>query len=208
MKVGSILAGLAVCSFLMCGSSAAFAGRCLSSSPTIEEGKNPYAPITVRELTANEQEILERMFKSLSGAWSGGAESFFCRSAENPEDVETDAETARGRIQVDYEGNLAMTLNFHSPGKRTTRQGRLNLFRSSGMLRFDHDKDPGNVEVIEISDAGLAFLYRRVINTGLGSSRREFFLALACGDGTVTIEQKLYIQGRLSSGEVWRLKKE
>jgi hypothetical protein len=189
-------------------SAAAFGAECLSLSPTLQAGKNPYVAIVVRELAPDEKEILGRVFGSLPGSWKGSAESFFCRSAENPEDVAKDVESGKVRISVDYDGNLVMTADFYSDRDRTGRQEQLNLFRNDNRLRFDHDTGAGDVELIEISDARIAFLYRRVLQMGRGSSRREHYFTLALDGGAITIDRKLYIQGKLSSGEVWRLKKE
>jgi hypothetical protein len=193
---------------LVLSSSAAFGAECLSLSPTLQAGKNPYVQIIVRDLTLEEHKSLERMFRSMAGKWSGGAETFFCTSAENAADIDKDLETGNVLIALDYEGTLSMSAAFYSARKKARRQELLNLYPNNRRLRFNHDTGAGDVELIGITDTTISFLYRRVLTVGRGSSRREHFFALSFGGDTITIDQKLYIQGKLSSVEIWRLKKE
>jgi hypothetical protein len=206
---GALCTGLIfLVGFLCPGVSAAAGAECLSLSPTLQAGKNPYVRIEARELTPDEQSMVTRLFQSLIGNWSASAASFFCSSAENPDDIEKDLETGRARVNLSYDGHLEIDAEFYSSRKSARRQEKLNLYRSSHALRFAHDTSAGDVELIEIADGTLAFLYRRVLTLGRGSSRREHFFTLSSNGGAMVIEQKLYIQGKLSSGETWRLNKQ
>lgn len=182
--------------------------QCLGPSPTLRQGKNPYAPVSVRKLTPAEQQMTGDLFKSLAGDWHGQAESFFCTSADDPAEIERDRETIKADIGVDYYGNLSLNAAFYSRREKTSRQQVLTLYRNQGMLRIDHDTGAGDVQLIEVSDTRLAFLYRRVVPVGgSGSSRREYFFTLTTDGDSFTIEQRLYIQGKLSSGHTWRCKR-
>ncbi|RJQ65202.1 MAG: hypothetical protein C4519_28750 [Desulfobacteraceae bacterium] len=194
--------------FCLFTASICFGAQCLSLSPTLRGAKNAYAPITVRELTPGEQEGLGRLFRSLAGTWQGRADSFFCRSAEDPADVENDQEIMHAKVSVDYYGNWYMSADFYSAGKKAGRQEMLTLYQNNRKLRIDHDTGVGDVELIEVSDTTIAFLYRRFLSIGRsGSSRREHFFTLKAAGGSFTIEQLLYIQGKLSSGQTWRFER-
>jgi hypothetical protein len=58
-----------------------------------------------------------------------------------------------------------------------------------------------------VGDQTVAFLYRRVLPTGnkAGSSRSETFFTLRAGPRSLTMEQQIYVQAKLSSGYILRL---
>jgi hypothetical protein len=115
----------------------------------------------------------------------------------------------RADVDVDYYGNLLMAADFYDPVNRTRHQETLRLYLNNNRLRIDHDTGAGDVELIELGDQVVAFLFRRVIPTGgtSGSSRSETFFTLRAGRQSLTIEQQVYVQAKLSSGHVWRLQR-
>ncbi len=183
------------------------AQECLSPSPTTLSGKKSYDPIEIRELTADEHRQTVTLFKSLAGDWRGTADTFFCRSISDPRDVDRGHLEVRADVEVDYYGNLVMTADFYDPVNRTRHQETLRLYVTNNRLRIDHDTGAGDVELIELGDQVVAFLYRRVIPTGgaSGSSRSETFFTLRAGRQSLTIEQQVYVQAKLSAGHTWRL---
>ena len=185
------------------------AQECLSPSPTTLSGKKSYDPIETRELTPDEHRQTVTLFKSLAGDWRGTADTFFCRSISDPRDVERGRLEVRADVDVDYYGNLLMAADFYDPVNRTRHQETLRLYLNNNRLRIDHDTGAGDVELIELGDQVVAFLFRRVIPTGgtSGSSRSETFFTLRAGRQSLTIEQQVYVQAKLSSGHVWRLQR-
>jgi hypothetical protein len=188
--------------------SVSFGARCLSPSPTSRAGKNPYAPIVARDLSPAEQQMVRHLFKSLVGSWHGRARSFFCSSADDPSDVERDRETIRAGIRLDDDGNLCLNANFYSQRNHAGRQEVLTLYLVDHRLRIDHDTGAGDVQLIEVSAHTIAFLFRRVLPVGSsGSLRQEYFFTLRADGDSFSIEQQLYVQGKLSSGQTWRFER-
>lgn len=180
----------------------AWAQECLSLSPSIQAGKDPFAAIDVRELTAAEHEGLVRLFKSLAGDWQGQAETFFCRSTVDPADRIVEKLTAGAKVEVDHYGNLVLDGELFNAAERTRADKDLHLFLNERRVRIDHDTGAGDVEIQTIADRGLSFFYRRVVPAGRtgGSARREYFFSLQVDGKRLNIEQTLYVQGKLSSG--------
>ena len=185
------------------------AQQCLSPSPTTLAGGRSYDPIKDRELTREELATLQTLLKSLDGEWHGVSDTFFCKSISDPNDVEPGHLTIKARVSVDRNGNLLMEAELYDPENRTGSQETLRLYLNDKRLRIDHDTGAGDVELIEVGDHKVAFLYRRVNPTGkpTGSSRSETFVTLSTGERTLTIEKQIYIQAKLSSGYTWRLQR-
>ncbi|KJS28413.1 MAG: hypothetical protein VR64_24720 [Desulfatitalea sp. BRH_c12] len=199
LLVGAVVGGVLV--------QPSFAEQCLAPSPTLLKGEDPYAPIKDRDLTPGENDTLKRLYQSLTGNWRATAETFFCTSADDPDDVDSDRATGQAKVVVDYSGDLTMTAEFYSPRQKSSHQEILHMFQSNNRLRIEHDTGAGDVELIDISGHTISCLYRRIVPMGKGSSRREFFFTLHAAADAFTIEQQLYIQGRLSSGQSWHFKR-
>lgn len=187
----------------------AWADACLSPSPSIRAGKDPYGAIAPRELTPAEQEGLARLFKSLAGDWQGTVDTFFCSSTVDPADEEREHKTARAKVEVDHYGNLALWADLFSPEKRSASYETLRLYLNNRRLRIDHDTAAGDVELQTVTHQTLAFFYRRVAPSGAfgGSARREYFFTLQAEGNRFSFEQKIYVQGKLSSGYICRLER-
>lgn len=185
------------------------AQQCLSPSPTTLAGGRSYDPIKDRELTREELGTLQILLKSLNGEWRGVSDTFFCMSISDPDDVERGQLTIKAKVRVDRYGNLLMDAELYNPENRSGHQQTLRLYLNNKRLRIDHDTGAGDVELIEVSDQKIAFLYRRVNPTGksTGSSRSEIFFTLSTSERSLTIEQQIYVQAKLSSGYAWRLKR-
>ena len=178
------------------------AQECLSLSPSIQAGKDPFAAISPRDLTPAEYDGLVRLFKSLAGNWQGRGDTFFCRSTVDPADRILEKLTAAAKVEVDYYGNLAMDGELFNEADRTRSDKDLHLYLTNRRVRIDHDTGAGDVEIQNVSEHGLAFFYRRVVATGStgGSARREYFFSLQVEGNRLRIEQTIYVQGKLSSG--------
>ncbi len=177
------------------------AQECLSPSPSLKAGKDPYAAVNSRDLTPAEHEGLVRLFKSLAGDWQGRADTFFCRSASDPADRIVEQLTAAAKVEVDYYGNLVLDGELFNAADRTRADRDLHLFLNNRRLRVDHDTGAGDVEIQSVSESGFSCVYRRVAASGAtGSSRREYFFSLQVDGNRLSIEQTIYVQGKLSSG--------
>ncbi|MBI5552637.1 MAG: hypothetical protein HY911_14110 [Desulfobacterales bacterium] len=191
-----------VCLAWLAAASPSWGQECLSLSPSIQAGKDPFAAIEPRDLTAAEHEGLVRLFKSLAGNWQGRADTFFCRSTADPADRIVEKLAAGAKVEVDYYGNLVMDGELFNEADRTRADKDLYLYLNNRRLRIDHDTGAGDVEIQNISERGLSFFYRRVVATGStgGSARREYFFSLHVEGKRMQIEQTIYVQGKLSSG--------
>jgi hypothetical protein len=186
-----------------------WADECLSLSPSIQAGKDPYGAIAPRELTTAEHEGLARLFKSLAGDWQGTVDTFFCSSTVDPADEEREHKTTRAKVEVDHYGNLALRAELFSTEKKSASQETLRLYLNNRRVRIDHDTAAGDVELQAVTDRTLAFFYRRVAPSGAfgGSARREYFFTLQAEGNRFSYEQRLYVQGKLSSGYMCRLER-
>lgn len=191
-----------VCLTWLAAASPGWGQECLSLSPSIQAGKDPFAAIEPRDLTPTEFDGLVRLFKSLAGNWQGRADTFFCRSTVDPADRILEKLTAVAKVEVDYYGNLTMDGELFNEADRTRADKDLYLFLNNRRVRIDHDTGAGDVEIQSITERGLSFFYRRVVATGSkgGSARREYFFSLQVEDNRMQIEQTVYVQGKLSSG--------
>jgi hypothetical protein len=190
------------CLVWLTASAPAWAQECLSLSPSIQAGKDPFAAITPRELTPAEHDGMVRLFKSLAGNWQGRADTFFCRSTSDPSDRVLEKLNAAAKVEVDNYGNLVMDGELFNEADRTRSDKNLFLYLNNRRVRIDDDTGAGDVEIQTISEGGLSFFYRRVVATGRsgGSARREYFLSLQVEGNRLQIEQTIYVQGKLSSG--------
>lgn len=191
-----------LCLLWLAAAAPARSQECLSLSPSIQAGKDPFAAIDPRDLTPAEHEGLVRLFKSLAGDWQGRAETFFCRSTVDPSDRQVETLVAGAKAEVDYYGNLVLSGDLYNEAQRTRENRDLHLFLNNHRLRLDHDTGAGDVEILSITERGFSCFYRRVAATGAtgGSARREYFFSLQVEGNRLSIEQTIYVQGKLSSG--------
>lgn len=186
------------------------AQECLSPSPSITQmGETPYDPIEVRKLTPSEFANLSKLFQSLTGDWRGEAEHFFCRSDQDPSDIAIERSIIRAKVQVDRNSNLNLSANLYSESDRTSYQKNLWLYLNDLKLRLNNDNSTGNVELQTVSEHKVAFFARHVLQTGTsgGSARQEPFYSVTRTPDEFTIEMRLYVRGKLSSGYTWTFSK-
>ncbi len=192
---------------LFCLGGNVYGAECLDASPTIQAGKDPYTPVSVRDLTPTEQEAVKGLLTSLEGEWQGNAGDIYCRSIKDPKDQEVNRYTAKAKVEVDYYGNFFIRVNLYSQQKRTSHQEVLRLYLTQKKLRVNSSSGYGDVELITASSTTIEFLYRLLlaIDKGKGSNRKEFFVALDWNGRNLTIRQQIYSQGRLSYEQHWQL---
>ncbi len=213
MKLTRQTSGLISLTILLMGAALvqpAIAWECLSPSPSVEMGETPYDPIDIRELTQSEFQVVAEMLKFMDGAWKGRAEQFFCRSDRDPTDLEVDTPTIKARVRVDRNNNLVLNAELYSERDRTSYQKNLRFYLNNRLFRINNDNGTGDVELLEVSGTKVAFFSRHVLQTNKtgGSARQEIFYALTKTPEGFTIEKRVYVQTKLSSGFVWNLTKE
>jgi hypothetical protein len=184
----------------------AFAAECLEDSPTVQAGKDPYAPIHVRDLTAEEHNRILALFKSLQGQWKGTAREFFCPDLNDPSVKKSGDFTVRANVTVDYFGNFLLEMQLYSQKQNATHSEVMRFYLDQKRLRINTSSSAGDVELIGVGEHKIALLYRLLLqnDNGKGTTRKEFFVELTAGDRTFAIQQRIYSQGRLSSQKDWQ----
>lgn len=171
----------------------ATADTCLSPSPFQQR---------TTELTQDQRQGLVQLFRALAGDWQGNSDTFFCASAGNPADVETGHETVRARIEVDRQDNLYLTADFYAPSERTSFTKTVSFNLGSDHLSVG----TRNAALTEISQDRAAFFYRehRAATPTSPTRIRDFFYTLELSEKHLRLTEKIYVQGKLSSGCTWR----
>lgn len=205
-----LFAGVILMGMLSIPRAVAIADQCLSLSPSITQmGQTPYSPIKIRDLTGAEFKDLSILFQSLSGDWHGTAEDFFCRSNSDPSDITIERSTIRAKVRVDRTSNLNLSANLYSESNRTSFQKDVRLYLNDHQLRLNNDNSTGNVELLTVSGSKVAFFTRHALQTGTSgrSARQELFFTITKRSDEFTIEMRLYVLGKLSSGYTWNFSK-
>lgn len=184
-----------------------YGAECLEPSPTIEAGRDPYAPVRVRDLSPAEQAEVKALLLSLHGEWHGSATDMNCWGFNDPEDKEINHFTAKAKVEVDRYGNFKIRVDLKSREKRTSHQEVLRLYLEQDKLRYNSTSGYGDVELITASSHAIAFVYRWVLalDRNRGTSRKERFVRLELNGIDFTVGQRIYSQGRLSYQQQWRL---
>lgn len=187
----------------------AFAVECLEDSPTVQAGKDPYAPIHVRDLTAQEYNRILALFKSLQGQWKGTAKELFCPDLNDPSARKSEDFTVRANVTVDYFGNFLLNMELYSQKQNATHSELMRFYLDQKRLRINTNSNAGDVELIDVGEHNIALLYRLLLqnDNGRGTTRKEFFVELTAGDRTFAVRQRIYSQGRLSDQKDWQLKR-
>jgi hypothetical protein len=183
---------------------------CLAPSPTKLAGKDPFGPMTVRDLSDQEEQLLKTLFRSLSGTWIGTAESLLCRGIDNPSDKEIKKSTLRLAVESDHFGTTTTFLaHFYESQERVRHFETIRFFLKEHRLRVDSESGAGDIELIEITESRIRFLHRRIHAAARGAAvRKEFFINLAIDGHKCNYERLIYTQGRLTVRELWSLSKD
>ena len=190
--------------------SSVFAGQCLDPSPTLSAGKKLSDTLSIRELTNTEHRHAKALLKSLNGKWKGDATEVKCKLA-NIDDQEVSHYTIKAKAKSYRSGNLLLEAKFYSPEERTLHQKTLRFYLiDKKYLRIHHDSGLGDVELLEVSENIIELRYRmRVKNRGNpGGIYNEFFYRLAAGSDGFSTTREIYTQGKLSSRDEWRFRRQ
>lgn len=184
-------------------------GRCGSASPTIQQGRSPFAEMQVRDLTAAEEKALEGLLKSLAGLWKGDGEDTDCRGSDDTAVEEKEALTLDAEAEYDSDGSLRIETDVRSPSQHTRHSEILTLYLADKKLRVDNDSGAGDVELVEAGSSRIRYVKRGIIlRSGGGASlRQELFVVLNAGRSDFSIETLVFIQGKFAGSKVRRYRR-
>ncbi len=193
---------LVLMTILVCFSSAAgshaFAEECYSLSPSYRGGQTPFDPITVRELSRSEQQMLSALYKLMHGRWKGNGEEIQCWGNVESHRLERflydlDAEGSHG-----LRGRLRLRIRLYSKTEKTNQPEEISFYIIDNKLRFNHEDGAGDVELIELTKNRVRFLQRG--RSGPATLHREVFIDLTADSQAFTLERRVYTQGRFTFG--------
>ena len=194
---------------LIAGLPTAWAENCGAPSPTFQQGKTPFDEMEVRDLTAGERKMLERLFKSLEGDWEGEGEETQCRGSGDTVYQENEGFTLEAEAEYDPDGSLRIETDLRSPSQKTRHSEALTLYLADNKLRVDNDGGAGDIELVEVGSSRIRYIKRGVIfgASGGASLRQELFVTLSAGGGTFSIETMVFIQGKFAGSRVRRYRR-
>jgi hypothetical protein len=192
-------------SFTLIAASQVFAYDCFATSPSFLGGNTPYDKLDVRDLTQPEQNMLARLFKSLTGRWEGDGDGVRCRGNSDSPTVENLLFSLEAEGKADYRGNLDLRTKVRSIVDKTHQTEYIRFFLVDNRLRFDDEASAGDVELIELAKDRVKFLQR--FRRGPGTVHREVFISLIAKSNTFIIEKKIYTQGQFTFGRVLRFRR-
>jgi hypothetical protein len=181
------------------------ADRCLEPSPSAKAGRDPYGPLTVRDLTRSELEQIRALLQSLRGDWIGKGDALRCKSLKDPLDHEKARYTLRGRVNTDHFGNLVVTAELYDIDQKISHQEIFRLYLKDRRLRHEDNGGAGDIELKLLAAHQIQFLWRVVIPAGKtpGSTRKEYDITLTGDSEAFSIVRIIYTQARFSSRSTW-----
>jgi hypothetical protein len=160
----------------------------------------------VRDLTAGERKILERLFKSLEGDWEGEGEETQCRGSGDAVYQEVEDFTLEAEAEYDPDGSLRIETDLRSPSQKTRHSEVLTLYLADNKLRVDNESGAGDIELAEVGSSRIRYIKRGVIFGASGGAtlRQELFVTLSAGGSTFSIETMVFSQGQFAGSKVRR----
>lgn len=186
-----------------------WASECLSPSPTVQAGKDPYAPVKARNLTDSELEQTRVCLQSLRGDWIGRGDALLCKSLNDPKDAERVRYTLRAGVDTDHFGNMVLGVDLYNIDQKISHQETFRLYLKDHRLRHEDNGGAGDVEIKTLTADRIRFLWRVVIPAGQarGSTRKEYDILIAVDRDAFSIVRSIYTQGHFSSRYAWHLQR-
>lgn len=176
-------------------------------------GKDPFAPISPRQLTGQEQKYLANIFQTLESRWllNGHIEEIICIDPNKDPPVENVKYHVRSEINLDLNQFLEVESDLLTVDTNISSSEKFWLYESNKLLRFG-ESDPTNpndprwdVEVISVDNNHLRFLRKYRQSTHRGSLHRIHVHSLEVSPSSLIIKEWFYTQDELSSFRVWNL---
>ena len=196
MRKSLIVLMTALIFFSSVAGSHAFAEQCYSPSPSYKGEKTPFDPITIRELSRSEQQMLSALFKSLKGRWKGNGEGIQCRGNVGSHSLERFLYDLDAEGNTSQRGRLRLRTRLYSKTEKTNQSEEISFYLIDNKLRFNDEAGAGDVELLELSKSRIRFLQRG--RGGPATLNREVFITLLVDRKAFTFERRVYSQGRFT----------
>jgi len=177
---------------------------CFSPSPSYADGKSPFDPMTIRDLTPTEQDHLESLFKSLSGKWRGEAADVECKGSTNAPTINRNEYNITALVKVDRQGSIRIKTKLVSEENHSSHTEIMEFYLTRNKLRFENDSGSGDVQLIEVSEGEFKFLKRGIISGGRfgGPRKHEIILTLSARSDSFSIDTWFYIKGEFHTRRI------
>ena len=186
------------------------AQTCFSQAPSMQGGQDFYQAITSTRLSKEDEKIIEKLFKKVSGRWAGDAEGFFCRGKEATSREEADRYRSIAlQATTDGPDELLIWSVLNSKDGRTNRTETLRLFVSDKSLRVHRNNGAGQVKIMGMSRSGdvIEFLEKGRPSGAGGAGFIEILRKIKVSATTLTIVVEVYAKDGLTSRSTWKLRK-
>jgi hypothetical protein len=201
-----------VCGILLAMAPASlYAADCFDRSPALLAGKGLFAPVVPRDLTPTEQAFVRRTFQSLDGDWKGQGDEIQCKSTTDSSDREETLYDLRAAAETDGDSKLLLKLDIYDIQNQTSYQMPFRLYLSTMRLRYEHDGDAGDVELLALDSSEIKFIYRVSIrgrSRGGTPMRKAFVISLITKENAFAVHRDIYTRGKLTTKWRWRFQRE
>jgi hypothetical protein len=199
---------LAVLLLLAAGQPAG-AVECLSPSYSVQKGREALSDIEPRNLVGNEFQELSELFQGLVGSWAGNGRIVKCEGPEDNIRKETESFTVESRGTTDSAGQLTLASTLYWPEQRVRQQEAFHLFLSQDRLATRPDISASDIELVSVSRDGLMIVKKnRARGDGGALIGQETVTRIQRrGDAAMTVENVLYVHGKLTACSAWQLER-
>ncbi|MGD8566830.1 MAG: hypothetical protein PVJ39_01905 [Gammaproteobacteria bacterium] len=182
------------------------AETCFSDSPSKRAGEPVTAEVDISNLTTSQYKDLKTLFTSLQGNWQGTVQETVCGGTINAVKKKVHAYKVEPEISFERSQTFKLESTWRSPDRKTSRIENMELILKQDRLRLNVDAAAGEVKLIKAADNFLVFLDKNNFrNQAGGVVSQENVRSLAYTPHSLTIEYRLYTNGRLVSFSVWDL---
>ena len=190
----------------------ALAVECFSSPPSVEEGRGVFDAVEPRDLVDGEFQSLEELFKSLAGRWTGKAEIETCRDTGDEIVTENEELSIESKIDFRHSGEFSIISTLSSRQKNTKYQNDIRLCLDRNRLSTVCNMAVSDIELITATNDKLEYVhkaFRRPNRSSgeLGANKVQETITdiQKTGDTSFTIERLIYLQGKLTIRETYKL---
>ncbi|WP_163832058.1 hypothetical protein [Spartinivicinus ruber] len=180
-----------------------FALDCFTPSPSSQQGKKTFTPVTASKLSKFYQKKISLLFENLEGNWRGTAKEIECFGTENSPKKEQSNYIVDFRVREFSQGDIEINSTLDEQTKGESIQEYFKLYSSKDYLRIETNNNAGNVEINKLSSNTVEFVQKIRIH-GL---RKETFRRFAIHGSHLTVDYEFYTQDVLARKITYQLKK-
>lgn len=183
------------------------AAECLSSPPSVQQGRGIFEDIVPKDLSAEEYEAVKNLLNYLKGEWTGTAELISCVGTEDEPREEIRNYSLESKGTLDSSGKFALAVKFSSRQERKSYEENLRLYLSHDKLATEPNISVSDIELLTVSNDELIYVTKmRGVRDMGGTKLRETINDIHKTSQTEFLVKKLlYVKGRLTSKSIWRL---